>query len=183
MRLDPLAAADAPGLAEAAADGRLWESKVAVISTPERMADFVAERLAEVAAGRWVAFTVRRLADDRIVGLTNYLHLDPANRRLEIGGTWYAASAQRTAVNTETKLLLLTRAFEELDSIGVELRTHARNTASRAAIERLGAKLDGVLRRHVIMPDGSLRDTAVYSILAEEWPAIRDRLRARLATG
>lgn len=183
VRLDPLAAADAPGLAEAAADGRLWESKVTVIPPPERMAEFVAERLARVAAGDWVAFTVRRLADDRIVGLTNYLHLDPANRRLEIGGTWYAASAQRTAVNTETKLLLLTRAFTELECLAVELRTHSANAASRAAIERLGAKLDGVLRHHVIMPDGSLRDTAVYSILAGEWPAVRHRLRARLAAG
>ena len=183
MRLDPLTVDDVPGLADAVADGRLWESKVTVIPTPEQMADFVSVRLAQVAAGEWVAFTVRRLADDRIVGLTNYLHLDPANRRLEIGGTWYAASAQRTAVNTETKLLLLTRAFAEFDCLAVELRTHARNLASRAAIERLGATLDGILRQHVIMPDGTLRDTAVYSILAEEWPAIRERLRARLAAG
>lgn len=183
MSLDPLAADDVPGLAEAAADGRLWESRVTVIPAPGHMADFVRKRLDQVSSGDWVAFTVRRLADDRVVGLTNYLHIDHANRRMEIGGTWYAASAQRTAVNTEAKLLLLGRAFEELDCLAVELRTHSRNTASRAAIERLGATLDGILRHHVIMPDGTLRDTAVYSILAGEWPPIRDRLRARLAAG
>lgn len=153
-----------------------------VIPTPERMAAFVDQRLSDVAAGSWQAFTVRRLADDRIVGLTNYLHIDEANRRREIGGTWYAASAQRTAVNSEAKLLLLDHAFGPLDCIAVELRTHARNASSRAAIERLGAQQDGILRHHQFMPDGSLRDTVVYSILAAEWPALRERLVTRLAT-
>ncbi|MGV8910351.1 MAG: GNAT family N-acetyltransferase [Propionicimonas sp.] len=183
IRLDPLRPTDAPGLAGAVADGRLWESTVTVIPAPEGMADFVDQRLAEAAAGNWEAFTVRRLTDDRIVGLTNYLHLDPANRRREIGGTWYASSAQRTAVNTEAKLLLLDHAFGPLDCIAVEFRTHVRNTASRAAIERLGAHQDGVLRHHMIMPDGTLRDTVVYSILAAEWPALRARLSVRLAHG
>jgi N-acetyltransferase len=183
IRLDPLRPADAPGLAAAAADGRLWESTVTVIPPPEGMADFIDQRLAEVEAGNWEAFTVRRLADDQIVGLTNYLHIDPVNRRREIGGTWYAASAQRTAVNTEAKLLLLNNAFGPLDCIAVEFRTHVRNVASRAAIERLGAHQDGILRHHLFMPDGSLRDTVVYSILAAEWPALRDRLSVRLAHG
>ncbi len=183
MRLDPLTTEDASGLAAAANDGRLWESGVTVIPPPEEMAAFVHQRLAEVAAGDWEAFTVRRLADERIVGMTNYLHLDPVNRRREIGGTWYAASAQRTPLNSEAKLLLLDHAFGPLDCVAVELRTHARNTASRAAIERLGAKQDGILRHHMFMPDGSLRDTVVYSILAEEWPALRDRLLRRLAAG
>lgn len=180
IRLDPLAATDVPGLADAAADGRLWESTVTVIPPPEGMAAFVDQRLADVDAGTWQAFTVRRLADDRIVGLTNYLHLDEGNRRREIGGTWYAASVQRTAVNSEAKLLLLDHAFGPLDCIAVELRTHVRNAASRAAIERLGAHQDGILRHHLIMGDGTLRDTVVYSILAGEWPALRERLVARL---
>jgi RimJ/RimL family protein N-acetyltransferase len=182
IRLDPLTTADVPGLATAAADGRLWESTVTVIPTPEKMAAFVDQRLADVATGSWQAFTVRRLADDRIVGLTNYLHIDPVNRRREIGGTWYAASAQRTAVNSEAKLLLLDHAFGQLDCIAVELRTHVNNAASRAAIERIGAKQDGILRHHMFMLDGSLRDTVVYSVLAGEWPALRERLVARLAT-
>lgn len=183
IRLDPLRPTDVPGLAAAVADGRLWESTVTVIPPPEGMADFVDQRLADVDAGSWEAFTVRRLVDDRIVGLTNYLHIDRASRRREIGGTWYAASAQRTAVNTEAKLLLLDDAFGALDCIAVEFRTHARNVASRAAIERLGAQQDGILRHHLFMPDGSLRDTVVYSILAAEWPALRDRLSVRLADG
>ena len=183
IRLDPLRRDDVPGLIAAASDGRLWESTVTVIPTPERMAAFIDQRLDDVATGAWESFTVRRLADDRIVGLTNYLHIDPVNRRREIGGTWYSASAQRTAVNSEAKLLLLDNAFGPLDCIAVELRTHARNAASRAAIERLGAQQDGILRRHLFMPDGSLRDTVVYSILAGEWPVLRERLVARLAAG
>ena len=181
IRLDPLHRDDVPGLTAAAADGSVWESTVTVIPTPEKMSAFVNQRLAEVATGAWQAFTVRRLADDRIVGLTNYLHIDDVNRRREIGGTWYAASAQRTAVNSEAKLLLLDNAFGPMGCVAVELRTHARNAASRAAIERLGAHRDGILRHHMFMPDGSLRDTVVYSILAGEWPALRERLSARLA--
>jgi RimJ/RimL family protein N-acetyltransferase len=183
VRLDPLVPADVPELAEATADGRLWESMVTVIPPPQGMSAFIGQRLAHVAAGSWEAFTVRRLSDGRVVGLTNYLNIDAANRRREIGGTWYAASAQRTAVNTEAKLLLLDHAFGPLGCIAVELRTHARNVASRAAIERLGAHQDGILRHHMIMADGSLRDTVVYSILAGEWPVLRERLVSRLATG
>ena len=181
VRLDPLTAGDADGLRDAATDGELWNLWFTTVPRPENMAAFVARRLDEASAGTWVPFVVRRLPDERIVGLTNYLHLDQPNRRLEIGGTWYAASAQRTAVNTEAKLLLLTRAFETLGCYAVEFRTHLANTRSQAAIERLGAHRDGVLRRHQIMPDGHVRDTVVYSILDSEWPAIRERLQARLA--
>jgi RimJ/RimL family protein N-acetyltransferase len=112
-----------------------------------------------------------------VVGATNYLNIDAANKRLEIGGTFYAASVQRTAINTECKLLLLTHAFEALDCIAVEFRTHRLNQQSRRAIERLGAQLDGMLRCHQRSPDGTLRDTAVYSITAAEWPTIRTNLR------
>ena len=125
-------------------------------------------------------FAVRRLSDDRIVGCTRYFNVETRHRRLEIGHTWYSASAQRSALNTECKLLLLGHAFETLNTIAVELRTHFMNQASRRAIERLGAKLDGILRQHQIAPDGSLRDTCVYSIVAAEWPAVRSNLRWKL---
>jgi RimJ/RimL family protein N-acetyltransferase len=108
--------------------------------------------------------------------MTTYMHIDSANRRLEIGSTWYRQSLQRTALNTECKRMLLGHAFEELDCIAVEFRTHWHNTASRRGIERLGAKLDGVLRSHQMAPNGSLRDTCVYSIVASEWPAVRAHL-------
>ncbi|MFZ1412466.1 MAG: GNAT family protein [Micropruina sp.] len=179
--LSPLTPDDAAGLAAASADGDLSSLWVTPVPAPSEMDEFVAGRLAEVAAGSWVAFVVRTRPEGRIVGLTNYLNLDPVHPRVEIGGTWYAASAQRTAVNTETKLLLLGHAFENLGCLAVELRTHVRNLRSRAAIERLGAHQDGILRKHRILPDGSFRDTVVYSILDDEWPAVRDRLRARLS--
>ena len=117
-----------------------------------------------------------RRADGRIVGSTRYFHVEAAHRRLEIGHTWYAQRAQRTAVNTECKLLLLAHAFEAHSCIAVEFRTHFLNFASRAAIERLGAKQDGILRHHQILADGSLRDTVVFSIVAGEWPAVKRHL-------
>ena len=122
-------------------------------------------------------FAVRDSASGDIVGSTRYFNVDAPNRRLEIGHTWYARRAQRTAINTECKLLLLTHAFETLDCIAVEFRTHWFNHASRSAIERLGAKLDGVLRNHQLMPDGGRRDTVVYSIIDAEWPAVRSHLK------
>ena len=122
-------------------------------------------------------FAVRDAASGDIVGSTRYFNVDAVNRRLEIGHTWYARRAQRTAINTECKLLLLTHAFEALGCIAVEFRTHWFNQASRSAIERLGAKLDGVLRNHQLLPDGSRRDTVVYSIIDGEWPAVRSHLK------
>ena len=128
-------------------------------------------------------FAVRDAASGDIVGSTRYFNVDAVNRRLEIGHTWYARRAQRTAINTECKLLLLTHAFETLGCIAVEFRTHWFNQASRSAIERLGAKLDGVLRNHQLLPDGSRRDTVVYSIIDGEWPAVRSHLKFLLDRG
>ena len=126
-------------------------------------------------------FVVRRTSDDRLIGATRYFNVAAEHRRLEIGHTFYSQSVHRSAANTETKLLLLTHAFETLRCVGVELRTHFMNDTSRRAIERLGAKLDGILRSHQLMPDGSLRDTCVYSILGTEWPAVRNNLAFRLS--
>jgi RimJ/RimL family protein N-acetyltransferase len=127
-------------------------------------------------------FAVRAVATGQVVGSTRYFNVDATNRRLEIGHTWYARRAQRTAINTECKLLLLTHAFETLGCIAVEFRTHWFNHASRRAIERLGAKQDGVLRNHQLLADGSRRDTVVYSIIEGEWPAVRAHLKFLLDT-
>ena len=144
------------------------------------MAAEIERRLALQASGSMLPFTVLD-AKDRIVGMTTYMNIDASNRRLEIGSTWYARSAQRSALNTQCKLLLLTHAFEVLNCIAVEFRTHRLNTQSRRAIERLGAQLDGILRSHQISPNGSLRDTAVYSITAAEWPTVRAHLGWQIA--
>jgi len=125
-------------------------------------------------------FVVRDGKDGEIVGCTRYFNVDAPNRRLEIGHTWYAKRAQRTAINTECKLMLLTHAFEKLACIAVEFRTHWFNHASREAIARLGAKQDAVLRNHQLMPDGSKRDTVVFSIIDGEWPAVKRHLKFQL---
>ncbi|MFN8109775.1 MAG: GNAT family protein [Thermoleophilia bacterium] len=173
--LVPLAAEHVPGLVRAASDGELWRLWFTTVPRPEDMAVDVDLRLEAAARGEWLPFTVLNRAGDP-VGVTAYLNVDAANRRVEIGGTWYARSAQRTGVNTECKLMLLRHAFETLDCIAVEFRTHRLNARSRRAIERLGAQLDGILRNHRVMPDGTLRDTAVYSITAPEWPTVRSHL-------
>jgi RimJ/RimL family protein N-acetyltransferase len=181
VRLDPLAEDDVDDLAAAAADGRLWELWYTSVPRPEGMAAAVAERLAAREAGTLLPFTVRRADTGAVIGATNYLNIEPEGPRLEIGGTWNARSAQRSGTNTESKLLLLGHAFEALGCIAVEFRTHWHNQQSRAAIARLGAKQDGVLRNHRRLPDGSLRDTVVFSILDSEWPAVRAGLVSRLA--
>ena len=178
--LEPLSAAHVPELMEAVRDGELWKRWYTRIAAPEDMADDVAARLEQQATGAVVPWAIRRLDTGRICGVTTYLNIRSEHRRLEIGSTWLAASAQRTQVNTETKLLLLTRAFEELDCIAVEFRTHWHNQQSRAAIARLGAKQDGVLRNHDIWRDGTLRDTVVFSIINSEWPTVRLSLTSRL---
>ena len=139
------------------------------------MAAEISRRLALQTAGSMLPFTV---FDDsgRVVGMTTYMNIDASSKRVEIGSTWTAASAQRSPLNTQCKRLLLAHAFEALDCIAVEFRTHRLNTQSRRAIERLGAQLDGVLRAHARASDGSVRDTAVYSITAPEWPAVRSHL-------
>ena len=179
VRLAPLSADHHDGLVEAASDGELWRLWYTAVPSPEGMRAEIARRLAHQAAGDMVPFTVFA-ADGRIAGMTTYMQIDAAHRRVEIGYTWYARRVQRTTLNTEAKLLLLGHAFDALACIAVEFRTHFLNQQSRRAIERLGAKLDGVLRCHMVASDGSLRDTCVYSITAAEWPAVRTHLRWQL---
>ena len=175
------AGAIAAALAEAAADGDMWESKVTTIPRPEGMRAYVDTALAELDAGVSMPFVTVDRASGRTVGSTRYMSIEAPHRRLEIGTTWIGKSFQRTAINTEAKYLMLAHAFETLRCIAVDLRTHEKNLQSRAAIERLGAKLDGLLRNHRIMPDGSLRNTATYSIIIAEWPGVKARLEARLS--
>lgn len=177
--LAPLQAEHTAALAEAVRDGELWRLWYTSVPAPDRMAQEIERRLELQARGAMLPFTVLDAAGTP-VGMTTYMNIDAANRRVEIGSTWYARRVQRTPLNTECKLLLLTHAFEALACIAVEFRTHRFNTASRRAIERLGAQLDGILRAHQRLADGSLRDTAVYSIVAAEWPAVRNHLKWQL---
>jgi len=180
VELRPLHPDHLDGLIAAASDGALWKLWYTHIPEPEGMAAEIARRLELQNKGQMAPFTVVSPADGRIVGMTSYMNIDPVHRRLEIGGTWYARSAQRGPLNSEAKRLLLARAFDDLHCIAVELRTHAMNQQSRQAIERLGAKLDGVLRSHQRTRNGALRDTCVYSITAAEWPTVRANLDWRL---
>ena len=175
-RLEPLRADHASALSEAVQDGQLWKLWFTTIPTPAGMADEVQRRLDLQTSGSMLPFVVFSVTDGRLAGMTTYMNIDRKNRRLEIGSTWYRQSQQRTALNTECKRMLLGHAFEQLHCIAVEFRTHWHNTASRRGIERLGAKLDGVLRNHQVLPNGSLRDTCVYSITDSEWPAVRAHL-------
>jgi RimJ/RimL family protein N-acetyltransferase len=179
----PLLPSHAPALAEAVQDGALWKLWYTTVPRPEDMEADIAQRLARREKGTWLPFAVMSRATGLPVGMTSYLNIDPENRRLEIGSTWYRRSVQRTAVNTECKRMLLAHAFEVLDCIAVEIRTHALNAPSRRAIERLGAKLDGILRNHIRTREGLLRDTCVYSIIASEWPTVRRHLDWRLEAG
>ena len=181
VELTPMEPADGPGLVAAAADGELWTLFYTRVPSPDRMDKAIETFLRQREAGTMMPFTVRLVSSGQIVGMTTFCNIDGDNRRLEIGYTWYARSAQRTGVNPECKLLLLTHAFENLGCIAVEFRTHWHNQQSRRALERLGAKQDGVLRSHMIMPDGLLRDTVVFSIIEPEWPAVRNELRRRLS--
>ena len=174
--LEPLAREHEEALRRAAADGELWRLWYTSVAPPEKMGDYVATALAMREKDGAMPFVVRENARGEVVGCTRYFHVDAPNRRLEIGYTWYAKRAQRTAINTECKILLLTHAFEMLRCIAVEFRTHWFNHASREAIARLGAKQDGVLRNHQLSPDGSYRDTVVFSIIESEWPAVKRHL-------
>jgi RimJ/RimL family protein N-acetyltransferase len=175
VTLIPLSPDHCAGLVEAARDGELWRLWYTKVPAPDAMAAAIALRLSQQEAGSMAPFTVLD-ATGRICGMTTYMNIDSQNRRVEIGSTWYAKRVQRTQLNTETKRLLLTHAFETLNCIAVEFRTHFLNHQSRRAIERLGAKLDGILRHHTVTADGLLRDTCVYSITAPEWPTIRAHL-------
>ena len=179
--LEPLARSHLEAVAAAAADGELWRLWYTSVPAPQNTATWLDAALDMRERQGAMPFAVRDSASGEVVGSTRYFNVDAANRRLEIGHTWYARRAQRTAINTECKLLLLTHAFETLGCIAVEFRTHWFNQASRAAIARLGAKQDGVLRSHQLLPDGSRRDTVVFSIVDCEWPAVKAHLRSLLA--
>ncbi len=178
--LRPLQREHHDALCDAVRDGELWRLWYTLVPPPERMAAEIERRLALQAAGSMLPFTSFD-ASGRVAGMTTYMHVDAVHRRVEIGSTWTRASLQRSAFNTQCKRLLLAHAFEQLDCIAVEFRTHRLNVQSRRAIERLGAQLDGILRAHQRSPDGALRDTAVYSITAAEWPTIRAHLDWQLS--
>jgi RimJ/RimL family protein N-acetyltransferase len=176
VELVPLSLDHTTSQIAAVQDGELWKLWYTSAPAPEKMRAEIERRLALQAAGSMLPFTVIDPTTGKAAGMTTLMNVDAANRRVEIGSTWYAQSVQRSGLNTQAKLLLLGHAFDTLDCIAVELRTHFMNHQSRRAIERLGAKLDGILRSHQIAPNGTLRDTCVYSIIAPEWPTVRAHL-------
>lgn len=181
IRLEPLALEHALALHQAAADGDLWRLRVTII--PHTLADterYVQEALERRDLGREIPFAIHHLASGRYVGATRFRHIEPAHRRLEIGPTFIAQSFQRTSVNTEAKYLMLRHAFEHMGCIRVEMIADVLNEKSRAALLRIGAKEEGVMRQHLIMPDGRLRDSVLFSILDKEWPAVKTSLENRL---
>jgi N-acetyltransferase len=176
VNLEPLDQRHCDDLVEAVKDGALWTLWYTSVPPPEGMQAEIERRLALQTASSMLPFAVINNTTGRAVGMTTYMNVDAKNRHVEIGSTWYRKSVQRTALNTQCKLMLLAHAFETLDCIAVEFRTHAFNHQSRRAIERLGAKLDGVLRSHQIAANGTLRDTYVFSIIASEWPTVKANL-------
>lgn len=179
VTLDPLDISHAGPLKAAVMDGEFWKLWYANVPSPDQMESYVIRAVENAEKGN-IAFAVRLNHTNRIVGATRFYNVDESNKRPMLGYTWYAKSACKTSVNTECKLLLLQHVFEQKEAIAVEFRTHYFNHVSRAAIERLGAKQDGVLRSHQIMRDGSIRDTVVYSILKHEWPAVKNNLVSKL---
>ena len=180
VSIEPLGREHQEALSRAAADGELWRLWYTSIARPEKMAEYISTALDMRERLGAMPFVVREKPSGDIVGCTRYFNVDETNRRLEIGYTWYSKRVQRGPINTECKLLLLTHAFEKLQCIAVEFRTHWFNHASRTAIARLGAKQDGVLRNHQLSADGSKRDTVVFSIIDGEWPAVKQHLRYQL---
>jgi RimJ/RimL family protein N-acetyltransferase len=178
--LEPLAPEHASALAHAAADGELWKLWYTSVPAPGAEREYIEAALAMREHQGAMPFAVRDAVTGDIVGSTRLFNVEAAHRRVEIGHTWYARRVQRTALNTEAKLLLLTHVFDALGAIAVEFRTHFMNHQSRAAIARLGAKQDGILRHHQIGRDGVIRDTVVFSIIAPEWPAVRANLLFKL---
>ena len=179
--LEPLVRTHAAMLAEAAADGELWNLWYTSVPAPDSVNAYVEDALAAQAAGHELPFVIRLPASGRVVGSTRYSHIVEEHKRLEIGLTWIARSWQGTVVNPAAKLLLLEHAFGELGMNRVEFVTHVKNTQSRAALLKLGATQEGILRHHKVLPDGSLRDSVVFSILSTEWSAVRERLEMRIA--
>ena len=180
VELVPLSREHHDALQDAVRDGELWRLWYTSVPAPEEMAAEIDRRLGLMAKGSMLPFTVIDRPRGRVAGMTTYMNIDPAGPRVEIGSTWYARGVQRSGLNTEAKLLLLAHAFDRLGCLAVEFRTHFLNHQSRRAIERLGARLDGVLRHHQRMRDGTLRDTCVYSITAPEWPTVRSHLTWQL---
>ena len=180
VRLESLTRDHASALAMAAADGELWSLWYTSVPEPDSVMSYIEQALAAQAAGHELPFAIRLQESGRVVGSTRYLHIVEDHKRLEIGSTWLAKSCQGTVVNPASKLLLLGHAFTVLDVNRVEFVTHSKNAQSRAALLKLGASQEGILRHHRVLPDGSLRDSVVFSILAAEWPAIREALEKRL---
>jgi len=180
VSLVPLSQAHRPDLIDAVKDGELWALWYTAIPSPDQMEAEITRRLTLQQQGAMLPFSVIEKSTGRVVGMTTYLNIDAVNRRVEIGATWYRRRVQRTAVNTECKFLLLNYAFETLKCIAVEFRTHFFNHQSRAGIERLGARLDGVLRQHQLARNGTMRDTCVYSIIDSEWPTVKSHLDYQL---
>lgn len=183
MRLEPLALDHAPALAKAASDGRLWELGFTSVPSPGGETAYIQIALDGLRDGHMLPWAIRDLSTGDIVGSTRYHDIMAAIDRVEIGYTWYARRCQRSHVNTSCKLLLLRHGFDTLGCQVVGLRTDILNLVSQRAIEKLGANRDGVIRHHGARRDGSVRDTVMFSILLDEWPAIRERLENRLKTG
>ena len=182
VRLEPLSQAHVPGLAQAGKDESIWRyMRYGLVTGQGRMSQWVRHMLDLQARGNDLPFAVIHLPDEKAAGATRYLNIDRPDRNLEIGGTWYGLQYQRTAVNTECKYLLLRHAFENLGCLRVQIKTDQRNQRSQQAIERLGAVQEGILRDHIILPDGYLRSSVIYSILKREWPQVKQRLEGYLA--
>lgn len=181
VRLEPLSMQHADGLRQAAADGELWNLRFTSVPEPDDTAGYIERALQHRAEGHRFAFAVIDLESGRVIGSSSYHDIVPAVDRLEIGYTWYAASMQRSHVNSSAKLLLMTHAFETLGAQLVGWRTDNFNFASQRAIERLGARRDGVLRHHALRRDGTVRDTVMYSLAAGEWPEVKAHLQWQLA--
>lgn len=180
VSLVPLAHSHHDDLINALNDGELWTLWYTSIPAPDQLRAEIDRRLELQKQGSMLPFAVIEMSSGEAVGMTTFLNIDSVNKRVEIGATWYRKRVQRSPVNTECKLLLLNYAFEQLHCIAVEFRTHSFNRQSRAAIERLGAKLDGVLRQHQVAKNGTLRDTCVYSIVNHEWPTVKSHLLYQL---
>jgi N-acetyltransferase len=182
VRLEPLSMAHLPELAAAGSDPEIWRfMRYDLVTTPERMRDFIASLLSLQAKGTDLPFATLAVPAGQPVGMTRFMDIQPENRTLEIGGTWISPAWQRTSVNTEAKFLMLRHAFEVLGCVRVQFKTDLRNTRSQRAIERIGAVREGVLREHMILPDGFRRSSVYYSILASEWPGVCQRLLGLLA--
>lgn len=180
VRLEPLSRAHAEPLIAAAGDGELWNTTVTIIPDSAGITSYIEAALAGQSLGKELPFVIINKSSNEVVGTTRFYEIRPNDRAAAIGYTWLAKSAQRTAINTETKLLLLTHAFETWQCVRVELITDVLNEQSRAAILRLGAKQEGILRKHLILPSGRIRDSVVFSIIDSEWPEVKTRLLARL---